>query len=238
MYEYQKFRAGGDYFPLFDETLKTGAHTIIAGVTGAGKSVFLNGLLSSFVSLYSPENGLVLIDPKRVELMDWELFPHCRKYADTPETIRAALLAVENCMKKRFAVMKSTRSKKWTGGGLYVIIDELADIIDDRDTFNVLFDLLRLGRAAGVHIIAATQHPQKGAGGIPAALNNNFDARIALRCQTAIQSRQILGVPGAELLPPFGECLSWWCGILQRWKVPLVTDAAEKLARYRQPVAI
>ena len=95
--------------------------------------------------------------------------------------------------------------KKYGGGAVYVIIDELADLMttNRRQVQPLLQRLCQIGRAANVHVIAATQCPLSSV--IPTPIKVNFDARVALRTRSAQDSRNILGVKGCELLPRYGQ---------------------------------
>lgn len=179
-------------------------HMLIAGSTGSGKSVLLNSLI--YTALYKAPLQLqfILIDPKRVELNQYRPLPHCLRYASEPDEIAATLAAAAAYMDGRYKVLQAHGLKEWDGGHIYVIIDEFADLMttQKRDTLPQLQRLAQLGRAAHLHLIAATQRPTKDI--INGQIKVNMDSRLALRCPTAQDSRNILDVKGAETLPRFG----------------------------------
>lgn len=203
------------------------SHTLIAGQTGSGKSVMLNGILTT--ACKQGNNLFVLVDPKRVELRDYKNLPTCLAYANTSaETVRALDKALD-IMERRYIDMEKRGLKLYDGDPLLVVIDELADLLisaDSKKIQNQLQRLTALGRAALVKTICATQCPNRQI--LKANIVLNFTGRVALRCQTAIESRQIINVKGAEDLPMYGECLYLRpAHPLECWEVPM-TDEADK----------
>ena len=136
-------------------------HLLIAGATGSGKSVALNGIITSLLMTRSPFRcQFVLIDPKKVELADYASLPPVARYAsDHPDIVRALQWAVEET-DRRFTVMQTQGAREYDGSDLYVIIDELADLMVSikKETLPLLQRLAQIGRAARVHIIACTQN--------------------------------------------------------------------------------
>lgn len=179
-------------------------HMLIAGSTGSGKSVLLNSLI--YTALYKTPLQLqfILIDPKRVELNQYRPLPHCLRYASEPDEIAATLAAAAAYMNNRYKALQAQGLKEWNGGHIYIIIDEFADLMttQKRDTLPQLQRIAQLGRAAHLHLIAATQRPTKDI--VNGQIKVNMDSRVALRCPTAQDSRNILDVKGAETLPRFG----------------------------------
>ena len=182
-------------------------HTLIAGTTGCGKSTQLHGIMRDILKSYAPcEARLVLIDPKMVELKRYKDTPHCEKYVDTSNGAVEALREVEDLMYRRYAVMQSRDEDKYTGARYFVVIDELAPLMrkdnpDRKYIQPLLQNILQLGRAANVTVIACTQAPSRQV--IPAELVLNFTMRIGMRCLSSIESRQIVGRAGCELLPKY-----------------------------------
>lgn len=194
----------GEYFSLYKDMLKQ-PHLLIAGATGSGKSVVINGLI--YTALYdSPADvQFILIDPKRVELVDYKPLPHTLQYASEPGDMVQALEKAMEITETRYKAMQAQHVKKYGGGAVYVVIDELADLMttDRRHVQPLLQRLCQIGRAANVHVIAATQCPLATV--IPTPIKVNFDSRVALRTRNAQDSRNILGVKGCELLPRYGQ---------------------------------
>ena len=190
---------------LFLDVLRQ-SHTLVAGQTGSGKSVFLNGLITT--ALKQGGNKLIFVDPKRMELWKYHNLPNCIAYAETPdETVRALARAID-IMEARNKECKARGLKLYDGEPLYIFIDELADLLisDCGKTISKqLQRLTALGRASLCKVIACTQKPSRKM--LPAELTLNFPSRVALHCQTAIESRQVINVNGAEDLPMYGECL-------------------------------
>lgn len=182
-------------------------HTIIGGTPGAGKSVVMNGLVYVAMCNTPQDVQLILIDPKRVELSAYRKLPHCISYAETPEQAVKALRFADKIIDKRYKKLKRHGLQQWPGGHVFVLVDELADLVLDSTYKREILDLLQsisgLGRAANVHLIAATQAPNRQV--IPARLAVNFTAQLALRCRSAIESRQIVKIAGAEDLPRHGR---------------------------------
>ena len=200
----------GKTWKLCDDLLKQ-EHLAIGGTTGSGKSTLLHSLIYSAL-IHSPVRAqFILIDLKGVELMDYEHLPHTIAYADEPdEAIRALEYAVR-LMRNRLDVMKRERKKMYEGSDIYIIIDELAVLMQTTKakTLPLLADLMRLGRAAKVHVIGATQNPNRSSGGgMPSIIAQNVTAVLALRCRSRIESN-CLGVKGAELLPRIGKGIYW-----------------------------
>ena len=212
----------GTIYRLYADMLTQG-HVLIAGTTGSGKSVVLNGLIST-VLYDSPGNkSMVLIDPKRVELVAFKNTPHCIGYAadDFSEMLERVVLTMET----RFQEMAIKGLKEWDKGTIYVMIDELADLVQGHpDTLANLVKIGRLGRAAHIYLIACTQSPNRKV--LPAELQVNFPAQLALRCRTRIESRQVIQIPGAEKLPLYGSGLYWTPKLLnvQRVTIPKIPD--------------
>lgn len=194
----------GQYYSLYADMLKQ-PHLLIAGATGSGKSVIINGIL--YTALYNSPAAveLILIDPKRVELIDYAQLPHTLKYASEPGDMVQALELAMTITERRYKAMQARHMKKYDGGAVYVIIDELADLMttNRRQVQPLLQRLAQIGRAANVHIIAATQCPLSAV--IPTPIKVNFDSRVGLRTRSKQDSRNILGVGGCELLPRYGQ---------------------------------
>ena len=195
---------GGTASALYLDALAQ-PHLLIAGTTGSGKSVIVNALI--YTALYRSPNdvGLILIDPKRVELAQFAGVPHCLRYASEPDTMPEALRYAMALTEARFKAMRRERVKMYSGGEVYVVIDELADLMltARKEVQPLIQRLCQLGRAARVHVIACTQSPISKV--IPTEIKVNFDSRFGLRTRSAQDSRNILGVSGLENLPIYGE---------------------------------
>jgi S-DNA-T family DNA segregation ATPase FtsK/SpoIIIE len=180
-------------------------HLLIAGATGSGKSVVINALVYTAL-FHSPYNvQFILIDPKRVELIDFKTLPHTLQYASEPGEMVQALETAMTITETRYKEMQRQRVKQYSGAAVYIIIDELADLMttNKKQVQPLIQRLAQIGRAANVHIVAATQCPLSAV--IPTPIKVNFDSRIGLRTRSRQDSRNILGVPGCELLPRYGQ---------------------------------
>ena len=192
---------GGTFYKLFAE-LAARPHLLIAGATGSGKSVAVNGIIYTVLLSSSPYNAqFVLIDPKKVELIQYANLPHTARYASEPVDIVRSLTWAVDETERRFSVMQRAGVREYDGPHLYVIIDELADLMttQKKETLPLLQRLAQVGRAARVHVIACSQNIL--AQTIPTVLKCNFSTVLGLRTATAQQSRFLISVPGCELLP-------------------------------------
>lgn len=177
-------------------------HLLIAGATGSGKSVALNGIIHSLLMKHSPVTcQFVLIDPKKVELAQYCDLPHTIRYAsDHPEIIRSLQWSVDET-DRRYTCMQRDGVKEYTGPDLYVVIDELADLMVSmkKESLPLLQRLAQIGRAARVHVIACSQNVL--AQTIPTVLKCNFSTILGLRTCNAQQSRFLISATGCEMLP-------------------------------------
>lgn len=211
-------------YNLFDDFLSQ-THLLIAGTTGSGKSVVVNGML--YNALFRPphENQFILIDPKRVELIQYAALPHTIRYASEPSEMIDALQLAMNITENRYRNMQRRGLRKYDGSNVYVIIDELADLMTtNRKAVQPLLQrLCQIGRAANMHVVACTQCPLVTV--IPTAIKVNFDARVGLRTRNRQDSRNILDCTGLETLPQYGECYYLKPGTFQRYRVPMYSEA-------------
>jgi len=192
--------SGTIYRPFLD--LAERAHLLIAGATGSGKSVAVNGIIESLLYTQSPFRcQFVLIDPKKVELMQYKDLPHVAQYASEPADMIHALQWACDETENRFAIMQRAGLREYDGSHLYVIVDELADLMttNKKAALPLLQRLAQIGRAARVHLIACTQNVL--AITIPTVLKCNFSTILGLRTATKQQSRYLIDAPGCELLP-------------------------------------
>lgn len=195
---------GGQYYTLYMDMMRQ-HHLLIAGETGSGKSVIVNGIIYTCL-LHTPDKaGLILIDPKRVELSEYKDCPHCITYASEPDQWIAALDMALAITEERYQEMQRTGSRLYNGGDIYVIIDELAYLmtVKRKEAVPRIQKLGMIARAAKVHLIACTQTVKADI--LPTTITCNFDSRVALRTSTAQQSRMILSRNGCELLPQYGQ---------------------------------
>lgn len=234
----QYYTPGGQIYTLYRE-LSERPHLLIAGATGSGKSVALNGIIYSLLVKCSPfQCQFVLIDPKKVELIQYADLPHTARYAsESVDIVRSLQWAVDET-ERRFSCMQRDRLKEYTGPHLYVIVDELADLMttQKKETLPLLQRLAQVGRAAHVHVIACTQNVL--AVTIPTTLKCNFSAVLGLRTATAQQSRFLIATTGCETLPdPKREGKGYGFlrdgADLQKYSLHMYTDSdIQKLVTY------
>jgi S-DNA-T family DNA segregation ATPase FtsK/SpoIIIE len=190
------------YNPLYAEMLEQ-VHLLIAGATGSGKSTVVNGIIHAALQHSPAQVGFILIDPKGCELVKFANLPHTINYTNRAQDIPGALHGAVDLMRRRLADMQRRRLRMYDGSDIYVIIDELMPIMTRPDIkkwcYSLLLDLLALGRAARIHVIACTQSPIATV--IPTPLKCNFDSRVALRTASAQDSRNIIGIKGCETFP-------------------------------------
>jgi len=197
-------------------------HTLIAGSTGSGKSVLINSII--YTALAYGNKHLLLIDPKRVDLAKYKKIAD--GYACELEQEIDLIDFTIGLMEKRFKQMQKQGLELYNGEDIYLIIDELADLMISpkrRDILLKLQRLLALGRASRIHVIAATQIPNRKI--LPAELQLNFTCIVGLKTRQAIESRQIIGMNGCETLPKYGQgYVIRSSEPLELWEIPL-TDA-------------
>ena len=193
-------------------------HLLIAGTTGSGKSVCINTIILSLLYKYTPEKcNLILIDPKMLELSAYEGIPHllCPVITEAKKATAALGWAVKE-MENRYKLMTSVGVKNIDGYNLkhtkhmpyiVVIVDEMSDLmlIAGKEIENYIQRLSQMARAAGIHIIMATQRPSVDV--ITGTIKANFPTRISFQVSSKIDSRTILGEQGAEQLLGKGDML-------------------------------
>ena len=204
-------------------------HLLVAGSTGSGKSVCINGIIASILMRYKPnEVKLVLVDPKKVELTNYNGIPHllCPVVSD-PKKASLTLQRVVVEMDNRFTLFSDNEVKNISGYNemiekenrkhpetpqakmpyIVVIIDELADLmlVASKEVEDSITRITQLARAAGIHLIVATQRPSTDV--ITGLIKNNIPSRISFAVSSQIDSRTILDQPGAEKLLGTGAML-------------------------------
>lgn len=180
-------------------------HLLIAGTTGSGKSVIINNIIYTLLYKSPKEVKLILIDPKKVELVQYKELPHTLAYASEQADIINTIKNTVALMEQRYKTMQKQGIKKSKEANIYIIIDEYADLIttSKKDTECLICRLAQLGRAARVHLIIATQRPTRDI--ITGQVKINIDSRLALRVPTAQDSRNIINIKGAENLAKYGQ---------------------------------
>lgn len=193
-------------------------HLLVAGATGSGKSVFLNTLISTLVAANSTDRmGLVLIDPKMSEFLNFESLAHNLpgKVISEQDEIVAVLdwaLVEMNRRYKEFKDAKVRDIDEYNQGSIMskivIVIDEFADIMLSevgKDVEKQVVRLAQKARAAGIHLVVATQRPSVNV--ITGLIKANFPTRIAFMVSSSIDSKVILDQVGAESLIGNGDCL-------------------------------
>ena len=175
----------------------------------------------------------ILIDVKRVELSEYKHLPHVIQYADNVPGAIAALKTALSIVEARFTDMQRRRQRLYNGSDVYIMIDELADLMttSKRDVMPLLQRLCQIGRAARVHVIAATQCPISAV--IPTPIKVNFDSRVALRTRSKQDSRNILGLTGCETLPRYGYGYYMTPENTTLYQIPMIADGdRQRLIEY------
>ena len=198
-------------------------HGLIAGGTGSGKSVCVNGLLVSLLLKYSPKDlKMILVDPKQVELILYQDLPHLATPVITdPKMASEALKWACEEMDRRYRAFSSARARDIEGFNeriqndpsikklpyLVIVIDELADLMMTcgNDVEASIQRITQMGRAAGVHLIVATQRPTTDV--VKGTIKANIPTRIAFRVSQYVDSATILDQGGAENLLGRGDML-------------------------------
>jgi len=204
--------------PIFADLAKM-PHALIAGATGAGKSVAIHSLLLSLLYKNSPETlRMILIDPKRVELSVYEGIPHLVTpvIIDGKKAVGALKFAIQE-MEQRYETLLGAGKRDILGYNngrkkdlmpyLIIVIDELADLMATfgREVEGAVVRLAQMARATGIHLVVSTQRPSVEV--ITGLIKANITSRVALQVASQIDSRTIIDSAGAEKLLGGGDML-------------------------------
>ena len=201
-------------------------HLLVAGSSGSGKSVFIHTLLMSILYKYSPNDvRFIMIDPKRVEFTMYENLPHLMfpNVIDEHDKALKVLNWTVNEMENRYKLLKSTTSqnieqynktadvvsgKEQKMTYLIIVVDELAELMGSplkKDFEAAIQRITQLGRAAGIHMVLATQRPSVDV--VNGTIKNNLPSRVAFALASAVDSKTVIDIGGAEKLLGQGDML-------------------------------
>ncbi len=198
-------------------------HLLVAGATGSGKSVCMNCIIASILMRARPDQvKLVMVDPKKVELSMYNGIPHLLAPVVTdPKKASIALKNIVAEMERRYDILEHTKNKNIKGYNefcethpeyqkmpyIVVIIDELADLmlVAAKEVEDSIMRITQMARAAGIHLIVATQRPSTDV--ITGVVKANIPSRISFAVSSSIDSRTILDMTGAEKLLGKGDML-------------------------------
>ena len=212
---------------MFMEINKT-PHLLVAGATGSGKSVCINSIIATILLRAKPDEvKLVLVDPKKVEMSMYNGVPHLLMPVVTdPKKASVALIKMVSEMERRYNLFEETKTKnigdynkfvterKVNMNGtleklpyIVIIIDELADLmlVAAKEVEDSILRITQMARAAGIHLIVATQRPSTDV--ITGVVKANIPSRISFAVSSSIDSRTILDMTGAEKLLGKGDML-------------------------------
>ena len=202
--------------------LRSMPHLLIAGTTGSGKSVCVNGIIATLLLKNTPDQlKMLMIDPKRVELTAYRHIPHLLApvIVDVSKVV-SSLQWISREMDKRYTKFsdtgarniedfnrKAAKNEEDTIPYIVVVVDELADLmmVSAEDTEQIITRLAQMARATGIHLIISTQRPSADV--VTGLIKANFPARIAFAVASLTDSRVILDHPGAERLLGRGDML-------------------------------
>ena len=220
-------------------------HLLIAGTTGSGKSVCINTIILSLLYRHSPDKcKFILIDPKMLELSTYEGIPHLLCPVITEAKKAASVLGwVVKEMESRYKLMTKEGVRNIDGYNakhslampyIVVVVDEMSDLmlVAGKEIENYIQKLSQMARAAGIHIIMATQRPSVDV--ITGTIKANFPTRISFQVTSKIDSRNIMGEQGAEQLLGKGDMLYMSsANRIVRIHAPFVSDIEiEKVNNY------
>jgi len=193
-------------------------HLLIAGATGSGKSVSINSIICSILFKATPDEvRFLLIDPKRIELSGYEDIPHLlHPVVVDPKMANRALQWAVREMERRYMLLDEMRVKSFASYNevaeeklplIVIVVDELADLmmISSREVEESIARLAQMARAAGMHLILATQRPSVDV--LTGLIKANFPTRISFKVFSKVDSRTILDMSGAEHLLGDGDSL-------------------------------
>ena len=218
-------------------------HLLIAGATGSGKSVCVNTLITSILFKARPDEvKFIMIDPKMVELSNYNGIPHLMVPVVTDSKKAASVLnwAVQE-MEKRYAKFAELGVRKMADyndvmpeekmPAIVIIIDELADLmmVAPKDVEEAIFRLAQKARAAGIHLVLATQRPSVDV--ITGTIKTNIPSRISFAVSSQIDSRTILDTGGAEKLLGKGDMLFYPIGAAKPIRVQGAFISDEEIER-------
>lgn len=193
-------------------------HLLIAGATGAGKSVAINAIVASLLFNATPEEvRILMVDPKRIELSGYEGIPHLlHPVVVEPKLASKALLWAVREMERRYRMLEEAKVKSFDSYNqvaeekmpyIVIIVDELADLmmVASKDVEGAIARLAQMARAAGIHLILATQRPSVDV--LTGLIKANFPTRISFKVSSKVDSRTIIDTSGAEHLLGAGDML-------------------------------
>lgn len=209
---------------LYENLVDSGKHILIAGMTGSGKSVIMNGMINEILLRNVTQHVVILCDVKMVEFSKYENTKHCVNCATTLPAVERALKGVMRLIETRLIEMRNKGIKQYDETTVHLFIDELADLIlTSKESTKLLQRICQIGRAAGVQVICATQCPLAQV--IPTRIKVNFPIIIGLHTATAQHSRNILEVNGCEELPMYGEALIMYPTIgIKHELIPMIPE--------------
>ena len=215
--------------PIYAEINKT-PHLLVAGATGSGKSVCVNGIICSILMRAKPDEvKLLMVDPKKVELSMYNGVPHLMAPVVTdPKKASIALQKIVGEMENRYDLFSESKTKNIAGYNelieqknknlpegeklkklpyIVVLVDELADLmlVASKEVEDSIMRITQMARAAGIHLIIATQRPSTDV--ITGVIKANIPSRISFAVSSSIDSRTILDMVGAEKLLGKGDML-------------------------------
>lgn len=219
---------GGQYWEIYKDMAEE-HNLLIAGEVGSGKSCLMHGIVHTLLHNSPSKVEFIFLDPKWSEFGCYERLPHTIKYACSNDEIMEALRQAQGIIVRRKAELRASGKRQHDGPAIYIMVDEMAHVmLTMKKTARPLFqEIMQIGRALNVHVIAGTQCPLATV--IPTEIRVNFTGIVGLRTATKQHSRNIIECDGCERLPvpkQSGIAYGYYKSgaTCQLWKLPYVTD--------------